>query len=135
MDVVAELIVTVSMIRSTSSTAVAMIPLTIMETMQWMNQTDCECTEVAPSLEAMVWCVRRLEWPLDLSFTVNVDLLTRTSLLHNAGRYGHEACVRTLLSIDPTLSKVVDNEGQTALHHSAWNGHEACIRTLLSIDP
>eukprot|EP00759_Apiculatamorpha_spiralis_P032474 PhF_6_TR33869/c3_g1_i1/m.49699 len=118
------------------------IPLTITAVMDWIHLKVCT---------RMIWnhmnnrsqtdikvfdMIRRLE-PIEDAIGFNpksTDEDTMTAL-HWAAKYGHDACIRTLLSIDPTMTKMLDNYDTSALHVAANYGHDACIRTLLSIDP
>ncbi|MBO9497203.1 ankyrin repeat domain-containing protein [Thalassotalea sp. G20_0] len=47
----------------------------------------------------------------------------------------HTEATQPLQTIDPSLAKEKDNEGQTALHKAASQGHTKAIQTLLKIDP
>uniref|UniRef100_UPI0013D34C7E ankyrin repeat domain-containing protein n=1 Tax=Endozoicomonas acroporae TaxID=1701104 RepID=UPI0013D34C7E len=47
----------------------------------------------------------------------------------------HTGATQSLQSIDPSLAKEKDNDGQTALHTAALSGQTEAIRTLLTIDP
>eukprot|EP00759_Apiculatamorpha_spiralis_P023799 PhF_6_TR27351/c7_g5_i5/m.40208 len=95
------------------------------------NTSSKQNTETRLQFQTLVGKIRRLE-PLE---TITLVEGYDKYLLLLAARYGHDVCIRTLLSIDPSMTKMVCSDGRSALHWAAEHGHDDCIRTLLNVDP
>eukprot|EP00759_Apiculatamorpha_spiralis_P007354 PhF_6_TR14401/c0_g1_i1/m.23005 len=105
-------------LEASIATTSSIIPLTITEVLKWMDPEDQDLRKLSTDedVQKIVGGIRRLESiGIDTQMTIMTDNNENT-LLHWAAKYGHDDCIRKLLDIDPSMTKMVNNDGASALH-------------------
>eukprot|EP00759_Apiculatamorpha_spiralis_P033891 PhF_6_TR35024/c1_g1_i2/m.51014 len=114
----------------------AIIPLTMTDVMQWYSEeNDVNIHVIERDMHVVKQVIRKIQRLEPFEYQQLETNCASTLLLHAAAWSGHDEFIRRLLSIDPTMIKVLNDDGESALHSAAHNGHYECIRTLLCIDP